>query len=101
VLKGNESFVELHPGTAQSLGLKEGDRVVLKTPEGEATVRVHLFPGARPEAVYMPLGLGHRGYDAYIGGKGANVNPLLDVQGDPLSGQGIAWSARAQVKRLG
>ena len=101
VLKGNESFVELHPGTAQTYGLKEGDRVVIKTPGGEATVRVHLFPGARPEAVYMPLGLGRKGYDAYIGGKGANVNSLLDLQGDPLSGQGIAWSARAQLKRLG
>ena len=43
VLKGKELFVELNPKTAQSLGVKEGSQAVLKTPQGEVPVRVHLL----------------------------------------------------------
>lgn len=99
ILRNDDSFVELHPETARSLGLDEGNRAVLKTPAGECIVRVHLFPGARLDVIYMPQGLGHKAYDQYIQSKGANPNELLEVQMDPVSGLGTAWAARAQLRR--
>jgi anaerobic selenocysteine-containing dehydrogenase len=99
VLKGNDLFVELNPQTAQSLGLSEGSRALLKTPQGELPVRIHLFPGARAGVVYIVEGLGHSAYDEFIKGKGVNANSIVEVQLDPLTGLGTAWATRAQLRR--
>lgn len=60
---------------------------------------MHLFPGARPGVVYMPRGLGHKAYDAYIQDKGVNANHLIEVQIDPVTGLGTIWTTRAQMRR--
>ncbi len=99
LLKENDLLVEVNPKTAQSLGLNERDRVVVKTPLGELSVRVHLTAGARPGVVYMVRGLGHGAYDEYIKGKGVNVNTITEVQIDPVTGLGTTWITRAQLVR--
>jgi anaerobic selenocysteine-containing dehydrogenase len=100
VLKGNDLFAQLHPQTAKSLGMREGDKAVLKTSQGEVPVRVHLFPGARAGVVYVPQGLGHKAYDAYIQDKGINANNVVEVQMDPVTGLGTVWTTRAQLRRV-
>jgi anaerobic selenocysteine-containing dehydrogenase len=99
VLKEKDLFVELNPQTAQSLGMAEGSRALLKTPQGELPVRVHLYPGARPGVVYMVEGLGHTAYDQYIQNKGVNANSIMEVQLDPVTGLGTVWATRAQLRR--
>lgn len=100
MLKQNDVFVDIHPQTAQSLGITSGDRVSLKTTQGEASVLVNVSPTARPGVVYMPRGLGHKAYDEYIKGKGVNANSLMEVQLDPVSGMGTVWATRAQLHRV-
>ncbi len=100
VLKGNDVFVEIHPKTATELKLVQGDRVSLKTTQGEATVRVNLTQAARPGVIYIPKGLGHKAYDEYIQNKGVNANSLMEVQLDPVSGMGTIWATRAQLRRV-
>ncbi len=99
ILKENDLFVEVHPQTARKAGMSEGDRAVLKTPRGEAPVRVHLSPGARPGVIYMVQGLGHKAYDEYIQNKGVNANDMVEVQLDPITGLGTVWATRAQLRR--
>jgi menaquinone reductase, molybdopterin-binding-like subunit len=99
VLKGNDSFVDLHPQTAQALGLSEGSGALLKTPRGELPVRVHLSHGARVGVVYLVEGLGHTAYDQFIKGKGVNANSIVEVQLDPVTGLGTVWATRAQLRR--
>ncbi|MHB8767250.1 MAG: molybdopterin-dependent oxidoreductase [Deferrisomatales bacterium] len=50
----------LNPATARALGVRAGDRVVLRTAAGEAVVRVRLLQGIHPRAVGLPDGFGHR-----------------------------------------
>jgi len=99
VLKGNEVFVEMHPKTAQPLGLSEGSRALLKTPKGEARVRIHLFEGTLPGVVAMPTGLGHQADDGYLSGKGVNFNDLMGSVEDGVSGLNGAWGIRAKLVR--
>lgn len=99
ILKGSDLLVRVHPATARELGIGEGDPAFVKTSQGEVPVRVHLFPGARPGVVYMPRGLGHKAYDAYIQDKGVNANHLIEVQIDPVTGLGTIWTTRAQMRR--
>jgi len=100
VLKENDLLVEVHPKTAQSLGISEGESAVLKTPKGEARVRVHLFEGIMPGLVAMPTGLGHQAYDGYLAGKGINFNELIGPVEDEGSGLDAAWGIRAKLSRV-
>lgn len=100
VLKKNDIFVEVNPKTAAAHGLSEGKAAVLKTPNGEVTVKVHLYEGLRPGVVAIPTGLGHTAYDDYLKGKGVNSNDVMGTVDDSVSGLDIAWGSRAGLISL-
>ncbi|MCD6319799.1 MAG: molybdopterin-dependent oxidoreductase, partial [Candidatus Desulfofervidaceae bacterium] len=77
VLKGNEVCVEVHPETAAKYGLKNGEIAYLQTPFGKAKVRIYCYECIRPGVIAVPVGLGHKGYDEYLAGKGVNAYALL------------------------
>ncbi|NNG01457.1 MAG: molybdopterin-dependent oxidoreductase [Desulfobacteraceae bacterium] len=97
VMKRKDGFIEINPVTAGKLGVKQGQRVTLSTPVGEAKVRVNIFEGIKPDIVAIPRGLGHTAYDEYLAGKGVNVNELLGTVEDPASGHDAAWGIRAKL----
>ena len=97
VLKDKDIFVEVNTKTGGKCGLEEGVYAVLSTPKGNAKVRVHLSDGIIPGIVAMPRGLGHAEIEAYVGGKGVNVNELIGPVEDPVSGLDAAWGIRANL----
>ncbi|MCP3951263.1 MAG: molybdopterin-dependent oxidoreductase, partial [Desulfobacterales bacterium] len=97
ILKGKDAMVEVNPDTARAAGLSEGASAMLKTPVGQAAVKVHLFDGIKPGVVAMPRGLGHTAYDKYLAGKGVNVNDLIGPVADPATGHDAAWGIRAKL----
>jgi len=99
-LRKEESFAEINPETAAQYDLKQGDRVIVKSPAGEVQVRVSLFEGAMPGIVYLPSGLGHTAYDEFIRGKGVNPNDIIDAGTDPLSGQPVWWNTRVRLIKV-
>lgn len=99
VLRKQDVFVEVHPQTARSAGLTDKAAAVLKTPRGEARVRVRLTPAVTPGVVAVPQGFGHTAYDEYVQQKGFNANSLIEVQLDPVTGLGTVWATRAQLRR--
>jgi len=99
-LKKDDLFVEVNPKTASMYGLGEGSKVVLKSRAGELTVRIHVFHGAMPGVVFIPLGLGHTAYDRYLKGKGVNPYEIIDPTEDPLSGQPVWWNTRVQMVKI-
>jgi anaerobic selenocysteine-containing dehydrogenase len=99
-LKGGDLFVEVHPKTAAEYGLSEGSRVMLRSRRGELRARIHLFGGAMPGIVFIPVGLGHAAYDRYLKGKGANPYGIIERVEDPLSGQPIWWNTRIKVIKV-
>ncbi len=96
-LKGDDLFIELNPETVSKYGLKEGSRVKLRSPKGELEVRVHIFEGAMPDVVFIPIGLGHTAYDRYLKGKGANPNEIIDSVEDQVSGYPVWWRTRVKL----
>jgi anaerobic selenocysteine-containing dehydrogenase len=97
VIKGQDGLVQINPETAQKLGLADGQTAELSTPVGSAKVRVHYSDGIMPDLVAMPRGLGHTAYDAYLAGKGVNVNQLIGPVEDPASGLDAAWGIGAKL----
>ncbi len=100
VLKGKDVCVQINPATARKFAVSEGSIVQLITPVGKARVRVHLDEAVMPGVLYVPRGLGHTAYDAYLAGKGINVNALIGSLEDPASGFDAAWGIRAKLAKV-
>ena len=99
ILLHQDGLIEINPKTAQSMGLSENDRVLLQTPRGQANVLIHLEEGIMPGVIALPRGLGHTAYDAYIAGKGVNLNGLTGPVADPISGLDAAWGIKAKLSK--
>lgn len=98
-LRNEELFAEVNPATAAKLRLKEGDRVLVQSDAGEARVRVHLFEGAMPGSIYLPLGFGHTAYGIYQKDKGINAAKLVAGKKDPLTGRTVWWATSVRVRK--
>ena len=116
------SWVEIHPETAQRLGIDRGDILEVKSATG--TIRAPAFPylGVHKDAIAIPLGQGHKagasiatfdpmkhtptvanvqwGYGRYARDLGANVFDLVPVGTDAAGG--FVWtSTKANVTKTG
>jgi molybdopterin-containing oxidoreductase family iron-sulfur binding subunit len=80
------SWVEIHPETAEPLGLSTGDLVEVRTEGGSVTTHAYLYRGIRPDTVAVPLGQGHSEYGRTARGRGVNALDLLDGASDGRSG---------------
>jgi anaerobic selenocysteine-containing dehydrogenase len=96
----DDSFVEINPDTAHKYELKEGDKVTITSEKGSVEAKVHLFEGAMPGVVYMPMGFGHTAFDDFVKGKGCNPNSLMGGYTDLLSGQPAWWNTPVRIKKV-
>jgi len=71
-----EPLAEVHPRTAASLGLRDGQRVRVVSPKGEIELAMRVTDRVRPDTVVVPGGW-----------EGACANRLTDPEAlDPISG---------------
>lgn len=88
-----DSWVELNPHTAEEMGLKNNDIVIVESPTGR-TIRVPLYinPATPPHVASVPMGQGHRAFTSYAARRGANVLDILEPAEDAETGA-FAWGA--------
>jgi len=96
----NDSFVEINPETAVKYQLSEGDRITIASQKGKIEARGHLFDGAMPDVVYMPMGFGHTGFDDFARGKGCNPNRIMIGIKDIISGQPAWWNTPVKINKV-
>lgn len=70
-----EPTVDINPTTAESLGIKDGDWVLIETPRGGIKRKARFFDGIHPKVVHMTHGWWY-GYEPEW--KSVNVNILTD-----------------------
>lgn len=96
-----QTWVELHPATAQKLGVQDGDVVKVTSPYGELEAPVYTFPAIRPDTVAIPLGQGHTDSGRYARDRGSNPLRLVGTQAD-TAGSSLAWATiRVKVSPTG
>ena len=96
-----DSWLEIHPETAERLGIAEGDRLTITSPYGTIEASAYLYAGLRHDTVAMPIGLGHSAYGRYAQGRGSNPVHLLSAQPEAASG-GFPWlSTTVRIARTG
>jgi anaerobic selenocysteine-containing dehydrogenase len=96
-----QSWVELHPATAQDLGIKDGDLVRVTSEHGAVEAPAYLYPAIRPDTVAIPVGQGHSDGGRYARDHG--INPMLLVgPGTDSTHSVLTWATlRVQVERTG
>ena len=96
-----DSWLEIHPETAERLGVAEGDLLTITSPQGSIEASAYFYAGLRRDAVAMPIGLGHSAYGRYAQGRGVNPVRLLSAQPETASG-GFPWlSTTVRLARTG
>jgi molybdopterin-containing oxidoreductase family iron-sulfur binding subunit len=96
-----DSWVELHPKTAEKLGIVEGDIVEVTSRSGMIKAQAYLFPGIHPDAISVPLGYGHEAMGRYAKGVGANAFGLLDPVMDQDTGELALNETRVKISKVG
>jgi|GEM_PF-2757721 len=99
VRKPWQIWVEVHPETARVLGLKEGDEAEVSNGVARIRARVHVAPTTPPDAVTLPLGVGHRVGTFAVPGEG-DVGDLIEPVPDELGR--LRWEfQRVRVRPAG
>ncbi|HWE41091.1 MAG TPA: molybdopterin-dependent oxidoreductase [Gemmatimonadaceae bacterium] len=93
-----QTWVEVHPLTANKLGVTNGDVVEVKTAGGSVKAPVYLFLGIRPDTIAIPLGQGHTEYGRYAKGTGVNAAAILPLGTDGAGGRvGVTKASLAKA----
>jgi anaerobic selenocysteine-containing dehydrogenase len=94
-----DSWIEINPKTAASLGIGHGDLVEVSSLRGALRLPAVVYPGIRPDLVAIPLGQGCEGGGRYAKGRGVNPLELLAlVEGNEHQ---AAWNAtRVRLTRI-
>jgi anaerobic selenocysteine-containing dehydrogenase len=71
------SWVEIHPNTADQMGLHNDDIVRISTPYGFVETIVYRYPAIRPDTIAIPFGQGHTALGRWAEGRGCNPAHLL------------------------
>jgi molybdopterin-containing oxidoreductase family iron-sulfur binding subunit len=96
-----QTWIEIHPNTAEALGVQADDVVRVISPTGEIEAIVYVYPGIDEEVVAIPLGRGHEHYGRFAAGKGSNPLRLLVPDTDKDTGA-LTWGAtRVRIEATG
>lgn len=89
---GGESYVRIHPSTAQKHGIGEGSMVRVRSRVGEVVGPARLTETVRPDVVVVPHGFGHKSpWLRVTGGKGFTDNDLIPSQSTDEAYQHGNW----------
>ncbi len=94
-----QTVAEIHPSTAERLGVENGDHVTIETSAGRLTLPAYAYLGIRPDTVAVAAGRGHSEAAGRYAKAGHNAFDLLPYSED-RSGA-IAYTTKARVTRDG
>ncbi|MQA89580.1 MAG: 4Fe-4S dicluster domain-containing protein [Gemmatimonas sp.] len=96
------SWVEIHPTTAEAMGIEQGDIVEVASQFGSLETFAYIYPGVRPDVVAIQTGLGHNNsFGRFAEDVGVNPNALLGPFFDQRSGRPATYGQRVRLSRIG
>ncbi len=94
-----DSWLEMNPETAASLGLADIDPVWVESPFGKVKTKMRTVKGLRPDVVNMPYNQGHTAVGRYAKGRGVNGLEILNPASEPSSGLAAFTNTNVKVYR--
>ena len=95
------SWAEIHPSTAQKLGIKHGSIINVESEHGTAKVQAVVIKSIHPDVIAIPMGQGHEEYGRYAKGRGANPLKLLNPVKEETTGELATYATRVNASPTG
>jgi molybdopterin-containing oxidoreductase family iron-sulfur binding subunit len=92
-----KTWVEIHPRTAESLGIQDQVIVRVSSPYGSIPAKARVTERVVPGVAAMPIGLGKRAGGRWARGTGSNPLRLLGPLREPLSGLPDPGATRVRI----
>jgi len=92
-----DSWIEINPETAKEIGISDGDAVWIESTVGKLKVQAHLYAGAHPNTVSVPIGLGHTAFGRITKFRGINPHAIMANDVDRLSGIASTMNTRVKI----
>jgi len=94
-----DSWMEIHPATAQRLGISEGDILEISSKTGSLKTQAYLFPGLQRDTVAIPIGQGHEAMGRYAKGAGVNPMKILEPVFEGSTGEIAMYATRVKIRK--
>ncbi|WP_455206601.1 molybdopterin-containing oxidoreductase family protein [Kaarinaea lacus] len=96
-----DSWAEIHPATAEKLGIKHGSIINVASEHGTVKVQAVLIKAIHPDVIAIPMGQGHDEYGRYAKGRGANPLKLLNPVKEETTGELAMYATRVNASPTG
>ena len=96
-----DSWAELHPATAQKLGIKNGSIINVESEHGTIKVQAVIIKAIHPDVIAIPMGQGHEEYGRYAQGRGANPLTILNPVKEEITGELAMYATRVNASPTG
>ncbi len=94
-----ETWADIHPETAASLGIADKDRVTVSSPHGAISVRARIGLRVVPGVVAIPVGQGKRAGGRWAAGIGSNPLRLVSGERELFSGLPDPGATKVRVTK--
>jgi thiosulfate reductase/polysulfide reductase chain A len=95
-----ENSLWIHPQPADSLGIKDGDRIEVASAVGTVRLKACVAPKIRPDCVFMQHGYGKRSPWLRLASSGGSDAQLLETAWDKVSGGAALHETFVKVRKV-
>ncbi len=105
IVGGNDrTYLEVHPQTARERGIRDGDRVRIRSDLGTIEAYARYVPQHRPDTIVLPYEHGHWAQGRWATGQGrsrtpGNPNEITANVSDPISGLACYYTGKVDLER--
>ncbi len=94
-----EVCAELHPSVAKTKGIRDGDRIRIKSTLGEIVAVARVTELTRPDTLVLPFEHGHWAHGRWAERRGANPDEITANQSDRISGMANYYTGKVSVEK--
>ncbi|MFQ6040681.1 MAG: molybdopterin-dependent oxidoreductase [Candidatus Poribacteria bacterium] len=93
------TWVEINPITARRKGIRDHDEVAVESKTGVIRARARIYAGVPPDAVCLPIGLGHT-TGQFAQKEGGNPMELIEFQQDEQTRTPLLNIQKVTIRRI-
>jgi len=96
----NTVYLEIHPDTARARGIRNGDKVRIKSNLGSIEAYCRYMPAHRPDTLVLPMEHGHWAQGRWAKGRlPGHSGEVTENVSDPISGLACYYTGKVTVER--
>ena len=101
MLGGNKTvYVEIHPDTARKRGIRNNDKVRIKSKLGAIEAYARYYQGTRPDTLVLPQEHGHWAMGRWAKNRQpGNTSEITDNVSEPISGLAGYYTGKVTIER--